>query len=296
MSNTKINLSEIQNLVGPVSEDDLQNVECFTTELMGLFIPLKGPCYYSVSPEHAHPSYSFIVANDNNCKIEIEGQTVKSVSGTVYGFSPGVRHHEVIDEDFSRYIAIMIDKKFFEGEFLKYTDSIPIFKCDSFIPRENLRVHLKDFILEKQGNMPGQSELLHSISLNIVHSIVRSVLNVESKYDTMTTRIDMDFIISYMHSNYPEPLTIEMLAEKTGYSTAHFSRLFKNETGLSPMDFFINIRLNSSKSMLMEGNLSVTEIAFRCGFNSSSHFTTSFKNRFSMPPSEYKKLMKEQNT
>jgi AraC-like DNA-binding protein len=67
-------------------------------------------------------------------------------------------------------------------------------------------------------------------------------------------------------------------------------RIFKQETGTTPVDFLIQIRLERAKKLLISSMESITDIAYTCGFNSSSHFATSFLKKFNATPSDFRKL------
>lgn len=53
---TQGEFAEIQQLIGPVEREQLIHVDCFVSKDVGMFMPVTGPCYYAVSPLHAHPS------------------------------------------------------------------------------------------------------------------------------------------------------------------------------------------------------------------------------------------------
>ncbi len=73
-------------------------------------------------------------------------------------------------------------------------------------------------------------------------------------------------------------------------SPYHFIRIFKNETGKTPYEYLVDIKIEKACSLLRRSNLSVTEICFLCGFNSSSHFSTVFKQKIGVSPSMYRQL------
>ncbi|MGN1105127.1 MAG: helix-turn-helix domain-containing protein, partial [Huintestinicola sp.] len=63
---------------------------------------------------------------------------------------------------------------------------------------------------------------------------------------------------------------------------------FKNETGVTPIEYLIGIRLERAKTMLKRKSISVTEIAMNCGFGSSAHFSSCFQSRVGISPTEYR--------
>lgn len=88
---------------------------------------------------------------------------------------------------------------------------------------------------------------------------------------------------------------IEDVAVAIGMGRTTFYKKLKSLTGLSPVEFVRDMRLKRSKQMLDEGSLTVSEIGYLAGFNSLPYFSTCFKEKYKISPSEYlKKIKKEQ--
>ncbi|MGV1760526.1 helix-turn-helix domain-containing protein [Rhizobium sp. A22-96] len=85
-----------------------------------------------------------------------------------------------------------------------------------------------------------------------------------------------------------EPISILQLAEDAGVSLAHFCRAFKKSTGSSPYAFFNRRRVERASEFLRTTTMSITEIAFACGYSSASHLSTSFRQEIGVPPIEYR--------
>lgn len=93
----------------------------------------------------------------------------------------------------------------------------------------------------------------------------------------------------YMAQNYSYPLAIEQVAGYAGVSRSHLFRIFKRETGLSPQEYLLQIRLNRAAELLKKPGLRVMEAMYSCGFSDPAHFSRQFKRRFGAPPSVYRK-------
>ena len=97
-------------------------------------------------------------------------------------------------------------------------------------------------------------------------------------------------ICSYINDHCTEALSIDALASMAGFSKYHFSRLFKQFTGISCYEYLISRRLAYAERLLLQPDLSITEVAMQSGFNSLSTFNRIFKTAKSCTPSSYKSL------
>lgn len=61
----------------------------------------------------------------------------------------------------------------------------------------------------------------------------------------------------------------------------------KELTGISTAEFIRNIRMQRAAELIEEGKINITQIAYDCGFNSQSHFSTVFRKHFGITPSQY---------
>ena len=91
---------------------------------------------------------------------------------------------------------------------------------------------------------------------------------------------------SFIEANWDKPLTIDSLATAVGAGASIF-KAFKDHRGYSPMAFVKDVRLQRAREMLSIGRPgdSVTEVAYRCGFQNHGHFARAYRRRFGEPPS-----------
>ena len=93
----------------------------------------------------------------------------------------------------------------------------------------------------------------------------------------------------YMEENFSQELSTQLLAERFGYSAAHFCRKFKETTWLSPMNYLRIYRLEEAAKRLRSGTGNVSNVALACGFPDPNYFTRCFKKHFGIPPTRYEK-------
>lgn len=83
-------------------------------------------------------------------------------------------------------------------------------------------------------------------------------------------------------------LSLDELTKAMNLSASTFYRKIKSLTGLSPNEYVRHYRLRSAARMIDQGNLNISEVAFRSGFGTLSYFSSMFKKHYGMTPSEYK--------
>jgi AraC-like DNA-binding protein len=84
-------------------------------------------------------------------------------------------------------------------------------------------------------------------------------------------------------------MKIEEVAQARNLSRSHFSRAFKANTGLSPLQWLTNNRLERAKELLRSGNSAVSDVALACGFCDQSHFTRVFRRHTGSSPSAWRR-------
>lgn len=93
---------------------------------------------------------------------------------------------------------------------------------------------------------------------------------------------------TFIDENYNQKLSIEELANMSGYSYHHFRHLFRRRFGASPIRYLMDKRLERARSLLRHTNLSVTAVAMECGFSNDAQFCTIFKRELGATPRAYR--------
>lgn len=95
-------------------------------------------------------------------------------------------------------------------------------------------------------------------------------------------------VISYMQENIGSNLSLEQLARNFNYSSSHFSALFQKETGVSPINYYIQLKIQRACQYIELTNLKLFEIAEKVGFDEPAYFTRIFTKVMGLSPSEYR--------
>ena len=110
----------------------------------------------------------------------------------------------------------------------------------------------------------------------------------ESRVSALPARI-LNRVKEKMEAGLEADLRLEALAEESGYSRAHFLRMFREATGLTPHQYVLGLRLRRAQESLLQKKASIIDIAVACGFSSQSHMTSVFRHRLETTPGEFRR-------
>jgi len=92
--------------------------------------------------------------------------------------------------------------------------------------------------------------------------------------------------VTLMESNIEEPLSTDDIANLVGISRRQLERLFKQYLGSLPSRYYLELRLQRSRQLLLDTHYSIVQVGLMCGFSSGSHFSTAFGALFGHTPRE----------
>jgi AraC family transcriptional regulator len=98
-------------------------------------------------------------------------------------------------------------------------------------------------------------------------------------------------VLDRMNSEFSTDLSLATLAAESGYSRAHFVRMFRAATAQTPHEYLLNLRLENALPMLRRRSTPLIDIAVACGFSSHTHFTKAFRTKFGVLPSQYRRTL-----
>lgn len=124
----------------------------------------------------------------------------------------------------------------------------------------------------------GSEIVFHFLSL-----LCRTVAYNQNMY-SLKTRLAIEF----MENEFADLEGINALADKLGISLSHFTREFTKETGINPIKYLTNIRIQNAMQLLTNTELSINEIAIKCGFSCGNYFSKMFKKSTHTSPYQFR--------
>jgi AraC family transcriptional regulator, glycine betaine-responsive activator len=130
-------------------------------------------------------------------------------------------------------------------------------------------------------------DMAAQVAENILHSPIRH--HSENQRLSLPARIGarhpkLVSIIEKMEDNLEDPLSPSLLAKQAGLSTRQLERLFRRYLDRSPKRYYLELRLKKARSLLLQTDMSVINVALACGFSSPSHFSKCYRAFYGRTP------------
>lgn len=239
----------------------------------------------SIPHTHAYAELFYIVGGDGQFRIEDDLYSVKA--GQLVIVNPNVRHTEVSFKAHPmEYIVLGI-----KGVELSVNDK----KDDRFTILDDRNgddiLHcLRHILRESQKMQDGYETVCQAYMEILIVRLMRSTdLALTPVPVEKRTGRQCAAVRRYIDTHYKEPLNLDTLAQQVHVNKYYMVHSFKKEFGVSPMQYLSRRRIEESKYLLEETDMSLTQISRVLGFSSASYFSQSFCKAVGMPPMEYRK-------
>ena len=130
-------------------------------------------------------------------------------------------------------------------------------------------------------------DLANLVADQLIYSSIRT--DQDQQRLSIPTRIGvrhpkLSQVIQMMEVNIEEPISPSILASEVGMSTRQLERLFRRYVNRSPKRYYMEIRLQKARNLLMQTDMSVINVALACGFASPSHFSKCYRAHYDTTP------------
>lgn len=261
--------------------------------LVNMFTENSAPIFRSLHSHEDCASILFVLEGSCVCTLGHEKYTLNA--GDIACINAGTLHGTAAAQKNQAYKIIGLDIKnlHFKGlapHQLIDNEAYPILHTKTYQPMlTSYAVILLE--LAPLATSPHEAQtanhLLYSF-LFMLHKLIH-----ESKDYAKAKSYNLGLQIKeYIDEHYLENLKLPQIAEALHMNTYYLSHTFKKTIGYSPMQYVTHRRIGEAQNMLLSTDLTVTEIAMRCGWNNSNYFQSVFNNIVGMPPGKYRKAWK----
>lgn len=168
-----------------------------------------------------------------------------------------------------------------------------LMNAPNYVPIENAEKCLN--IFKKLCNyydtgLERDNIILQSLVLELIYQVSGSSQKSQSG-DKIKRNNDnaIKKVIKYIDNNLTADLSLKTLSEIASFSPIHFHNCFKASTGMTLREYVEDRRIRKAVNFLVETDLTLSEIAYECGFSSQSYFSYAFKKKMNLTPREYAK-------
>ena len=130
--------------------------------------------------------------------------------------------------------------------------------------------------------------LAHALAMRFLFYGGSSKYMLNSSVEPLPPRI-LRRIRDRIEAELDTELSLASLARESGYSRAHFLRMFRTATGLTPHQYVLERRLSTAQQLLRQSKMLLADIALKCGFSSQTHMNDVFRKRLGVTPLEYRR-------
>lgn len=245
------------------------------------------------TPKHFTTSYALIIRL--NCLFGLERRLDKryqiedSKPGDVVIITPDVVHWAASTQE-SEFIALSLRPQFICDSAREYVEPDSVELLSHFSQPDPLIYHIGLSLKEALQSSPMCSKFYaESMATTLSAHVLQNYCTKRHVFKEYTGGLPtkkLQQITDYIMEHLGDSLLLGAIAKEAGMSKYHFSRLFKQSTGLSPYQYVIQCRINYAKILLSQGQLKISEVAELVGFTDQSQFTRHFKRLVGVTPKE----------
>lgn len=258
---------------------------------------------YETYPDHWHTPIEIIMPIENyydvSTKRELitmqEGDILLINSGVVHGM-PSTIHGEriILQAD----ISLLHNVADIESTLSTIPQALLLSSDTAPAIHEQLKTLMLEIYREYFSSTILISASIYGKLLEMLVLIGREYAGKRNAFDTVSGKPKehtekLMTVCSYIHDHCTEDLCLDDVAALAGFSKYHFSRLFKNYTGVSFYKYLNKKRMEHAEKLLVDPSLSITEVALQSGFSSLSAFIRMFKLIKDCTPTEFRNLYED---
>lgn len=243
---------------------------------------------------HAHESYEFLIPSTEMRNTMVGSKITNFEKNKLFPINAEQPHGPTVEIKECNLLGFQIGRNTFNNITQDYCKKKDIaFENTSKKIGNEITFLLKMFMDETRNLQTGSEFILQNIinliAMNLLRQVKSNIPIIVTKKDYFE-RENISRAISYLNEEYNSEFSLEDVARIANLSQYHFIRTFKSVTGKTPYDYLLDIKIDKSKILLKIKKYSITDVCFMCGFNSLGHFSTVFKRKVGILPSQFRKI------
>lgn len=255
---------------------------------------LKNGIYH----DHDHTELSFILSGKG--KYLVDGKEYDVESGDLVICNPGVMHTHIVTnpkEPTIEFIAGFTDFHFknMAPNSIDIGNGNCVLKTTAEL-KQKLMMHCYSIIAENESCNIGKYIMIKTNLMQMLLLVMREIVSKDDyeqtkcHFESYNKNYAVKKVINYLNENFDKKISLEQIAHNMYLSPVYISKIFKEETGESPINYLIKIRLEKAQDILIkEKNSSIKAVANKVGYDDAYHFSKLFKKYYGVSPLHYRK-------
>lgn len=203
----------------------------------------------------------------------------------------GAQNSYLLTLDFSGDVEQDMYSRNKQTAFQPICDYEPVQRLESIIhpthPNDIMSIYKKLISLSDRSSLITK-ELAHQLIYTLNAEILKKNYELLKPTETIS-----ECIIAYMQENLNRQITLDEISKLVHREKSYLVRLFRSETGKTPIEALVDMRLTTASDLIATSDLSVYEIATQCGYNTVSFFISKYKQRYGMTPEKHRHIIRE---
>ena len=252
---------------------------------------------YSESTQHYHPHYEIYYMKEGRCRYFIDDRSYDVEAGDIVFIPKGCIHRaHYFGQIHSRLLINCTE------------DYIPDVICEHlsesrYVYRSReIAKHVEKLFLQIEYEYTHPDEFTKASLMCFTSQIFFLMLRHPGNHEEAATGNDLvDSVVKYIRQNFTNDIKLSAVAKMKSVSVEHLSRTFKLCTGFGFNEYVTLLRLRHAEEMIKSNpEMTISEIAYECGFNDGNYFSYKFKKMYGIPPikareTKYNALLNQSN-
>lgn len=254
-------------------------------------------------PPHWHEEIEMVYMLEGNMQVGLNNKTylleprdiLLIGRGNVHYFNPPAEPNQSVIIQFGLSLFGSFSSILRDGQFVRPLLGLSK-KLGSNMDRQThmaiekqILAMIKENKEQKEGYQMALKARLFDLMVIMIRQVPMQHFSSREKNRQISRLKRLDRVFAYIDSNYDKNLTLDKVADIANYSPYHFTRFFKDTTGMTLNEYLNSVRVKKAEEYLLDMDISITEAAYMSGFNSIQTFNRVFKKIKGCTPTEYRK-------
>jgi len=259
---------------------------------------------YESTPHHWHEDIEIIYHVEGNVKVGIGNDLYHLKVRDILIIGPGEVHFFLKEMQPSNRAVIQFRMSIYDAFLSGAKDSRvirPMFTHSKYLTpgtviHSLMEKQIQQLISENSGEREGYKLIMKARLYDLAGILIRYMpkgeYSLQAESHQMEKLQKLDKVFEHVDKYYQSNINLQEISKVAGFSLYYFTKFFKENTGVTFIDYLNNFRITKAEWHLMEEMDSITQVAYKSGFNSVKTFNRVFKQLKGCAPMEYRKAIK----